>query len=228
MRDFLGVALAIVGMLGCEQKDADPQDGTAGTSGTSGTTTTDSGATSTSGMSEPTTGASAAPETASGTSAAPETGGGDGAALCEAFCGRLVECDLGGLFDDCPCAPEDLDSGPKCAAAWAATVSCFDAEPCAALESEESPCWMTYGAAIQQCFLGEDGCGLFQVSGGEMPPGGCTFGEECVDAPEKLVTCDATMCACTIGGAPAGTCAPEGVCEDFDLAAGRIAACCDA
>jgi len=203
-------------MLGCEQKNADPEDGSGGSGTSTGTDPSGQGTTSTSSGTAPTTGASEAPGTSSG------TGSGDGAAVCEAFCDRLVACALDGAFDACPCQSA-LVSGPKCVAAWEATVACFEMASCAELEGE-SPCWATYAGANDQCYYGEDGCMSYGFGGGG--PDACNYQEECLDMPTKTLECDAATCTCTIDDAVVGMCASEGVCQDADLAAERFAACC--
>ncbi len=168
-------------------------------------------------------GTSSSPTTSdgSGGSAGDETAG--GVELCADFCARLVACGLDGAFDGCPC--EGLIMGAKCVAAWETTVQCFNMASCMALGDGVSPCWSSYELAIEQCILGEDGCETFILNGGD-PEGSCTFGEDCLDQPEKLVHCDEQQCICSVADQEVGACPADGVCGDDELIDARIAECC--
>lgn len=207
MRTF---AWVLVGLLACGSKDAGSEGGETASSGSTGgdasggsTGAADAGSGDGSGTGEPT--------------------GGGGA--CDPFCDKLVACGLDGAFEGCPCNA-DL-GGAKCLARWDEATQCFAAATCAALQNEEGPCWSLFLGAYEQCSAGEDGCELYLVGGGP-DDGTCTFGQECVDAPNLELHCDDATCTCTSDGAPAGSCPADGVCDalDGDLAA-KIAACCD-
>lgn len=231
--------LTLVVMLACEQKAGDPQ----GETETAASTATDAtgapdptggsgtggqpGTSESSGAPEPTTGgataSSSGSEPTSGTSSSDP--GRDPAAVCQQFCDRLMACELEGAFDGCPCQPELL-SGTNCLQRWQLAAACFEKDTCRSLESGESPCWNDFSAATEWCLFGDDGCEIFQEFGGDTPPDGCVYVDECLEAPSRRIVCDAAECTCEIDGAPAGTCAPEGVCDAIELVPARLDACC--
>jgi hypothetical protein len=208
-------------LLGCPGEEsgsatdgADP--GTAGA-----TSTTDASGTTgdaTAATSEPTTGAAACEETTGEPVLHDE--------LCDPFCQRLSECELGELFDVCPCY--GLLTGEKCLAKWDGVVECFEAEACNPLIAGVSPCWVQFDAAIERCTQGECGCAGYEEVGGDIAPGECIFGEECFDSPSRRIECDPESCSCTVDGVPAGTCPANGVCdaEDSAVVDARLDECC--
>jgi len=162
------------------------------------------------------------------TTSATSTGGettGEIDPICDGFCDKLVECELDGAFDGCPCY--DLESfGPKCQAGWQMTADCFEAATCDELDVDEGPCWNSFQATYEQCIAGEDDCDVYILGGTDEPPGECTFGEECISMPEKIVKCVADTCTCTIDDMAVGTCPADDVCSDFVAVEAWIAECC--
>ncbi|MDC0717428.1 hypothetical protein [Nannocystis bainbridge] len=230
--------LVWVVMLACEHKDGDPQGETQAAASTATDATgapnptevsgsgVSTGGTTSEGEPTSTTSTASTTDTASTASTASTSGlEDDPEVLCQQFCDRLVACGLDGVFDGCPCQPDQV-SGTQCVHHWGLTVECFATNTCESLESEASPCWKDFQNAVDWCRYGEDGCAIFQEFGGEEPSDGCVFVDECLEAPSRRLECDAVSCACEVDGAPAGTCAPEGVCDDFDLAPARFDACC--
>lgn len=224
--------LVWVVMLACEHKGGDPQGETQTAASTATDATGAPNPTEVSGSGVSTGGATSEGEPTSTTSAAStastaSTSGleDDPEVLCQQFCDRLVACELDGVFDGCPCQPDQV-SGTQCVHRWGLTVECFAIDTCESLESGASPCWKDFQNATNWCLYGDDGCLVVEESGDDTPADGCVFVDECLEAPSRRLACDAVQCTCEVDGAPAGTCSPEGVCADPDLAPARLDACC--
>ncbi|MCY1069229.1 hypothetical protein OV090_31100 [Nannocystis sp. RBIL2] len=207
-------------MLGCEQKNGDPQDedsatdastasGGPGVSSTTDATLGPGTTTTTIGL-EPTT-----------TDSSTSTTMGEGERLCQAVCDRLVACGLGDAFNGCPCTPTEA----KCSQQWKLTLECFWIDSCESLEAGTSPCWKDFAKAT---ICGDESCEISQEFGEDVPADGCAFNQECLEAPQKRrLVCDQATCVCEIDGVPLVMgCTPSGVCQDAELAAERLEGCC--
>lgn len=204
------IACIVLLLNACAPKKGSDDGGASATSDShSGTASSDASNTST-------------PTSSAATGNESDDGATEGAQLCLEFCARFTMCDLDGAFEGCPC---DNPTGQKCVAAWSQALQCFIVESCAELSGGTSRCWGDYEMAVVQCGLGEDNCDFFVQVGGP-PDGSCTFGEECLGQPEKLVHCDDTECTCTTNGQVKGICPADGVCGDDNLIPTKVAECC--
>lgn len=182
-----------------------------------------------------TTSATTADSAGSATSVGTDTGttGGDPdpavAALCASVCARFIECMVMDDVDTCTaeCTGELGFGEAMCIDTSAALLACVGEMTCEQIglflnDEDPGPCIKEFAAQGTACMSNE--C-TGSVGSNEQGTE-CSISSECPNQPVLEMTCDATTCTCTEGGAPTGECPADGVCMDIAGISAKAEACC--